>query len=56
LNAEVRRALQLPEVKARLAEQGMTVAGGPADEFRSLIADEIKQWTEVARKANIRVE
>jgi tripartite-type tricarboxylate transporter receptor subunit TctC len=56
LNAEVQRALQLPEVKARLAEQGMTVAAGPASEFRSLIADEIKQWTEVARKANIRVE
>jgi tripartite-type tricarboxylate transporter receptor subunit TctC len=56
LNAEVQRALQLPEVKARLAEQGMAVAGGPANEFRSLIADEIRQWTEVARKANIRVE
>ena len=56
LNAEVQRALQIPEVKARLAEQGMTVAGGPASEFRSLIADEIKQWTEVARKANIRIE
>jgi tripartite-type tricarboxylate transporter receptor subunit TctC len=54
LNAEVQRTL--PEIKARLAEQGMTVAGGPASEFQSLIAAEIKQWTDVARKANIRVE
>jgi len=56
LNNEVQRALQLPEVKARFAEQGMTVAGGPANDFRALIEAEIKQWTEVARKANIRVE
>jgi tripartite-type tricarboxylate transporter receptor subunit TctC len=56
LNNEVQRALQLPEVKARLAEQGMTVAGGPASDFRALIEAEIKQWTNVARKANIRVE
>ena len=56
LNSEVQRALQLPEVKARLAEQGMTVVGGPASDFRALIEAEVKQWTEVARKANIRVE
>jgi tripartite-type tricarboxylate transporter receptor subunit TctC len=56
LNSEVQRALQIPEVKARLAEQGMTVAGGPASDFRALIEAEIKQWTDVARKANIRVE
>jgi tripartite-type tricarboxylate transporter receptor subunit TctC len=56
LNNEVQRILQIPEVKARLAEQGMTVVGGPAGDFRALIAAEIKQWTEVARKANIRVE
>jgi tripartite-type tricarboxylate transporter receptor subunit TctC len=54
LNAEVARAL--PQIKGRLAEQGMTVAGGPPSEFRLLIADEIRQWTEVARKANIKVE
>jgi tripartite-type tricarboxylate transporter receptor subunit TctC len=56
LNNEVQRALQIPEVKARLAELGMTVVGGPASDFRALIEAEIKQWTEVARKANIRVE
>lgn len=53
LNGEVRRALQLPEITARLAEQGMTAAGGTQDEFRLLIAAEIKQWTDVARRANI---
>jgi tripartite-type tricarboxylate transporter receptor subunit TctC len=56
LNAEVARVLALPEVKARLSEQGMTTVGGPASDFRALIEAEIRQWTEVARKANIRVE
>jgi tripartite-type tricarboxylate transporter receptor subunit TctC len=56
LNEELQRALQLPEIKARLAEQGMTVAGGSANEFRALIEAEIKQWTDVARRANIRIE
>ena len=55
LNGEVQRALQLSDIKTKLAEQGMTVAGGTPAEFRSLIEAEIKQWAEVARKANIRV-
>jgi tripartite-type tricarboxylate transporter receptor subunit TctC len=56
LNAEVERALQLPEIQAKLKEHGMTVAGGPPAEFRSLIESEIKQWTDVARRANIRAQ
>ena len=53
LNGDVQGALRLPDVKARLAEQGMTVAGGTPDEFQALIDIEIKQWTDVARRANI---
>lgn len=56
LNSEVQRALQLADVKTKLSEQGMTVAGGTPDQFRLLIEDEIKQWTDVARKANIRID
>jgi hypothetical protein len=39
-----------------LEEQGMTVAGGSANDFRSLLRAEIRQWTEIARKANIRID
>lgn len=53
LNRELQQILQLPEVKMRLFEQGMTVAGGTPDEFRALLESEIKQWIEVARRANI---
>lgn len=56
LNAEVGRVLQLPEVQDKLKEHGMTVDGGPSAAFRALIESEIKLWTDVARKADIRVQ
>jgi tripartite-type tricarboxylate transporter receptor subunit TctC len=56
LNTEIQRALQLSDVQASLEKQGMTIVAGPASDFRSLIEAEIKQWTDVARKANIQME
>jgi tripartite-type tricarboxylate transporter receptor subunit TctC len=56
LNAEVNRALHDPELIARLAQQGMSPAGGTPDEFRKLIAREIANWQGVARTANIHPE
>src|SRR5262249_57822769 len=53
LNAEVNRALRDPDVAAKLALQGTTPAGGSADEFKTLIATEIRNWKEVAQRANI---
>jgi tripartite-type tricarboxylate transporter receptor subunit TctC len=54
LNAEVNRALREPDVVAKLALQGTTPAGGSADEFKALIATEIRNWKEAASKANIK--
>jgi tripartite-type tricarboxylate transporter receptor subunit TctC len=56
LNKDLQRALQLRDVQASLERQGMTIVGGPASDFGSLIEAEIKQWTEVARKAHIQME
>jgi tripartite-type tricarboxylate transporter receptor subunit TctC len=53
LNAAVNEALRDPDTVARLAKQGNEVGGGSADDFKTMIAAEIKNWTEVARKANI---
>jgi len=53
LNTEIQRVLQTKSFQARLEEQGMAPAGGPPNEFRALIGAEIRQWTEVARKAKI---
>jgi tripartite-type tricarboxylate transporter receptor subunit TctC len=56
LNAEVNRALREPDVVGKLALQGTTVAGGSPAEFKALIADEIRNWKDVAQKANIKAE
>jgi tripartite-type tricarboxylate transporter receptor subunit TctC len=54
LNAEVNKILRNPDVVAKLANQGTTAAGGTSDEFRKLIATEIRNWKETAQKANIK--
>jgi tripartite-type tricarboxylate transporter receptor subunit TctC len=56
LNSEVNRALRDPDLIGKLAAQGISPAGGSAEEFQATIAREIRKWTEVARAANIRVE
>jgi tripartite-type tricarboxylate transporter receptor subunit TctC len=53
LNTVFNAALQDPEMVAKLATQGMTPAGGTPEDFRRLISAELKQWTEVARQANV---
>jgi tripartite-type tricarboxylate transporter receptor subunit TctC len=56
INAEVNRALRDPDVIAKLAAQGISPAGGRAEEFQALISREIRKWSETARAANIKVE
>jgi tripartite-type tricarboxylate transporter receptor subunit TctC len=53
LNAEVNKILRDPDVVAKLANQGTTAAGGTPDDFRRLIATEIRNWKETAQKASI---
>jgi tripartite-type tricarboxylate transporter receptor subunit TctC len=56
LNAELNRIVRLPEVADKFAEQGVTPTGSTPEAFAQLIAAEIRQWSETARAANIRVE
>jgi tripartite-type tricarboxylate transporter receptor subunit TctC len=56
INAEVNRALREPDLVAKLAAQGTTAAGGTSEEFKTLIATEIRDWKETAHRANIKVE
>jgi tripartite-type tricarboxylate transporter receptor subunit TctC len=53
LNAVFNRVLQDPEVVARLETQVMRPVGGTSGEFGKMISTELKQWTEVARQANV---
>jgi tripartite-type tricarboxylate transporter receptor subunit TctC len=55
LNKEVNAALADPQIKARIADLGLTpLVGSPAD-LEKLIADETEKWGKVIRAANIKV-
>ncbi len=54
LSTEVNRVLRDPDVAAKLALQGTTAAGSTPEEFRMLIATEIRNWKETASKADIK--
>ena len=53
LHVEVQRALQVPEVRARLEEIGGEVKGSTPDEMRNLIAADLERWVKVIKAGNI---
>jgi tripartite-type tricarboxylate transporter receptor subunit TctC len=56
LNAELRRALTLPDVKDKLAEQGIFAESSSAAAFTRLIASDQKRWAAVIKAADIKPE
>jgi len=54
LNGEVNKVLALPEMKAAAAKVDVTLVGGAPETLDALVRKEIRQWTEVARRANIK--
>jgi len=56
LNAAFRDSLSPPETRARLANLGAEIKIGTSAEFGKLLAEELAQWTAVAKAANIRVD
>jgi tripartite-type tricarboxylate transporter receptor subunit TctC len=56
INVEVNRALRDPDLIARFAQQGISPGGGTPADFQRTIATDLKNWTEIARAANIKAE
>ena len=56
LQAETAKALNAPDVKKRLADDGAESVGTTPAEFAKFIKDEIDKWSNVARVANIKPE
>jgi tripartite-type tricarboxylate transporter receptor subunit TctC len=56
LNAAFRDSLAPPETRARLANLGAEIRTGTPAAFGKMLADELTQWTAVAKAANIRVD
>ncbi len=53
LNAETLKALQLPNVRARLEEMGGEVRGSTPEEMKAMVASETQKWIQVVNTAKI---
>jgi tripartite-type tricarboxylate transporter receptor subunit TctC len=53
LNAEIRRIVGTPELRARFDAEGASAAPGTPEEFGAFIASEIERWGAVLKKAGI---
>jgi tripartite-type tricarboxylate transporter receptor subunit TctC len=56
LNRVANEAMNDPSVKAKLAEQGLTVAGNTPEQFRGFIDGETKKWARVIKDAGVPIE
>ncbi len=56
LNAEIRRAMALPDVVAALARDGAQPWVTSPEEFRDFIVQEIARWGDLIHRANIRAD
>ncbi|MCC7486016.1 MAG: tripartite tricarboxylate transporter substrate binding protein [Burkholderiales bacterium] len=54
LNQEINAALRMPDVKDRLAGQGVEPTPASADEFAKLLAADVERWAKVVARAGIR--
>jgi tripartite-type tricarboxylate transporter receptor subunit TctC len=54
LNADVRRVLEEPQVRARVIEQGFQPAGWGLTETEGFVSAEVARWAKLIREANIK--
>jgi tripartite-type tricarboxylate transporter receptor subunit TctC len=56
LNAELNKALQNPELRARLAAGGSEPLGGTAEQYAAYIRSELQRWSKVVKDAGARAD
>ncbi|NJD87134.1 MAG: tripartite tricarboxylate transporter substrate binding protein [Betaproteobacteria bacterium] len=56
INAEVRKIMEAPEVKERLAKMGSAVVPGTADEFARFVKAEVPRAAELVKKSGAKVD
>jgi tripartite-type tricarboxylate transporter receptor subunit TctC len=56
LNAEFNKALQQPELRKRLGDEGAEPAGGTPEQFAALIRQEIPRWGKVVKDSGARID
>ncbi|MBI5719962.1 MAG: tripartite tricarboxylate transporter substrate binding protein [Burkholderiales bacterium] len=56
LNAEFNKALQSPELRKRLGDEGADAAGGTPEQFAALIKGDISRWGKIVKESGARVD
>jgi tripartite-type tricarboxylate transporter receptor subunit TctC len=56
MNAEMNKALLLPEVQARFVQMGFEPAGGTPGDFAQTIQRDAEKWSKVIREAGVKPE
>ncbi len=56
LNAEIVKALQSPDVRARLAAQGAEPLGSTPDEYAAYVKKELERWAGVVKATGVTIE
>jgi tripartite-type tricarboxylate transporter receptor subunit TctC len=56
LNSEIVSVLKSPEVRERLASQGVEATPTTSEEFGRLLASDLERWAKVVQRAGIRLE
>jgi tripartite-type tricarboxylate transporter receptor subunit TctC len=56
LNREINRAIQIPEVRERLAALGTEVAGGTPADLADVVQKEVAKWARLVRERNLKFD
>ncbi len=56
VNAEMNKALQLPDIQARFSQLGFESAGGSAADFAQAIQRDAQKWSKVIKDAGVKAE
>ena len=54
LNGEITKAISTPEMKDRMASEGLDPVGGPPSQFGEVLKRDVPKWTKVVKDANIK--
>ena len=53
-NSEIRKVTKLPDMKERLAGEGLDIADGPPELFQNVVKRDVEKWTKVVKQANVK--
>ena len=56
LNAEISKALQAPDVRKKLSDQGADILGGTPEQFGNLIKTDIARWAPVVKESGAKAD